>query len=1296
MSFTYENIRIGERLDVKSTGHVITTTKGDIIVDNGTQTSTLPVGTNGQVITAQSGQSSGLLWKTLVSTDISDFSTAVSSNSDVSSNTTHRSRSDNPHSVTKTQIGLSNVENIKVKLNGTSAPTITDDVNAGYSVGSRWIDTVNDTEYVCVDSTAGGAAWLETTVQDFGETNNIVNVGTAGVGLFKQKAGVNFEFKKINTGSNKVTITDDTSNSEIDINIDEGNIVIGNLSGAPGGVVVGTSDTQTLTNKTLTDASTYFQDDSDNTKKLQFQLSSITTGQTRTLTIPDASTILVGTDTTQTLTNKTLTSPIISQISNTGTLSLPTSTDTLIGRATTDTLTNKTLTDASTYFQDVSDNTKKLQFQLSGITSGQTRTLTVPDVNITLVGTTNTQTLTNKTLTLPVISTISNTGTITLPTSTDTLVGKATTDTLTNKTWGDNLNMNSNKIVNLSTPSNDTDAANKSYVDSVANGLDPKASVRLATTEDLDSNSSISGSITYNATAGTSGRGQITATLATTNTFTIDGINLSSTNNGTRILLKNQTTGAQNGIWTSTISGTSLTLDRATDFDQDSEVTSGAFAFVEEGTVNASSGWVLTTTNPITVGGDSGTSLSFSQFSGAGQIIAGTGMTKSGNTLNVAGSDTIIANADNLEVNSSSTANQVLLSSGTVGIASSFGALPLGNTNAVSGTLPITRGGTNATSYSAGSRIIATNSGNSALEATSLDPATVTTLAGTQTLTNKTLTSPIISQISNTGTITLPTSTDTLVGRATTDTLTNKTLTTPVIAQISNTGTLTLPTSTDTLVGRATTDTLTNKTLTSPTISTIVNTGTLTLPTSTDTLVGRTTTDTLANKSLQNNTNFFVDQTDATKKIGFQSSGATTSTILTLATAQSSNRTITLPDATTTVVGTDTTQTLTNKTINADNNTISNIANAQVKSGAGIDATKIADGSVNNTGFQYLGGLSSAAVGTSDTQTLTNKTFTDTLTQFQNNADNTKKIQFGLSNITTSTTRTLTIPDANITIVGTDATQTLTNKAIDADNNTITNIDDNDIKASAAIDATKIANGTVSNTSFQYLSGLTSTVVGISDTQTLTNKSLTSPKIQTAINDTNGNELIKLTSTSSAVNEITVTNAIASSAPGISATGNDTNIDLNLSSKGSGKIVLSSIKYPNSDGTSNQVITTNGSGVLSFSNAPILQVDTVTTTNNVSTSITTLATSINVAYIIETTVIGRRTDSGSEAAGFVIRAVFRNISGTLTKIGEDNMNAKDSAWSVSVAASGTDIVVSVQGENSKTINWKAATRTTSV
>lgn len=84
--------------------------------------------------------------------------------------------------------------------------------------------------------------------------------------------------------------------------------------------------------------------------------------------------------------------------------------------------------------QDNSDSTKKLAFETSGISTGTTRTLTVPNASDTIVGATVAQTLTNKTLTSPVISTINNSGTLTLPTSTDTLVGRATTDTLTNKT----------------------------------------------------------------------------------------------------------------------------------------------------------------------------------------------------------------------------------------------------------------------------------------------------------------------------------------------------------------------------------------------------------------------------------------------------------------------------------------------------------------------------------------------------------------------------------------------------------------------------------------------------------------------------------------------------------------------------------------------------------------------------------------------------------------------------------------------------------------------------------------------
>ena len=119
-------------------------------------------------------------------------------------------------------------------------------------------------------------------------------------------------------------------------------------------------------------------------------------------------------------------------------------------------------------------------------------------------------------------------------------------------------------------------------------------------------------------------------------TQTIDGVSVSG---GDRVLAKNQSDASENGIWV--VSGSDWA--RATDADSSAEVTSGMFVFVEKGTTNADSGWVLTTDGTITVGT---TDVTFSQFSGAGQITAGDALTKSGNTLNV--------NDDNitLEVNS--------------------------------------------------------------------------------------------------------------------------------------------------------------------------------------------------------------------------------------------------------------------------------------------------------------------------------------------------------------------------------------------------------------------------------------------------------------------------------------------------------------------------------------------------------------------------------------------------------------------------------------------------------------------
>ena len=123
-------------------------------------------------------------------------------------------------------------------------------------------------------------------------------------------------------------------------------------------------------------------------------------------------------------------------------------------------------------------------------------------------------------------------------------------------------------------------------------------------------------------------------------------------------------------------------------------------------------------------------------------------------------------------------------------------------------------------------------------------------------------------------------------------------------------------------------------------------------------------------------------------------------------------------------------------TTTASNSVVSSINSST----GGVDASKIADGSVSNTEFQLLDGVTSAIVGISDSQTLTNKTLTDASTFIVDNTDDTKKLKFELSTITPGNTRTITVPDANTTIVGTDATQTLTNKTIDASSNTITNI----------------------------------------------------------------------------------------------------------------------------------------------------------------------------------------------------------------------------------------------------------------
>jgi len=155
-------------------------------------------------------------------------------------------------------------------------------------------------------------------------------------------------------------------------------------------------------------------------------------------------------------------------------------------------------------------------------------------------------------------------------------------------------------IVNVPTPVNPGDAVNKAYVDNMSAGLTVKEPVRAATTAPVN----------------------LAAMPAA-----IDGITLS---NGDRFLAKNQGAGAENGIYV--FNGAGAAAARTADADTSGEVRPGMYVYVSEGSTQADSAWVLSTDAPIVLGT---TSLTFVQFSGAGQVTAGAGLTKTGNTLDV-------------------------------------------------------------------------------------------------------------------------------------------------------------------------------------------------------------------------------------------------------------------------------------------------------------------------------------------------------------------------------------------------------------------------------------------------------------------------------------------------------------------------------------------------------------------------------------------------------------------------------------------------------------------------------------
>jgi phage-related tail fiber protein len=262
-------------------------------------------------------------------------------------------------------------------------------------------------------------------------------------------------------------------------------------------------------------------------------------------------------------------------------------------------------------------------------------------------------------------------------------------------------------------PNSALHAATKQYVDNVAQGLNVKQSVKAATTANL-------GSISYSN--GSSGVGATITNASTMVPFPAqDNVTL---NQGSRLLVKNQQGASQNGIYTLTTVGNfseNWVLTRATDFDVNKNLP-GSFVFVEEGTTQADSGWVCTTDHTITIGT---TGINFSQFSGAGQITAGAGLTKSGNIL-----DVVSTGDGSLTI----TGDSINLTSGiaTAGIYRSVTVDTYGRVTA--GTTPTTFSGygisDTATNLAAALGTSATGSGNLVL-ATS--PTLTTPLLGTPT-----------------------------------------------------------------------------------------------------------------------------------------------------------------------------------------------------------------------------------------------------------------------------------------------------------------------------------------------------------------------------------------------------------------------------------------------------------------------------------------------------------------------------------------------------------------------------------